>query len=264
MTPESAEPTALALWGASGRMGTEILKLAASGEGRFRAVQAVVSARSPRAGQRASEASSYTAPGPLLPEVEVVVDFSSPAALAELLGHARSARKPVVSGTTGLEEHHKSLLQEASVEIPVFWAPNFSVGVAALIRAVEAVLPLLEESDIEIVEGHHSAKKDAPSGTANKILEAIQRTRARPPAAVVHGRKGLSPRAKGEIGVHALRGGSNPGRHEVHLLGASEDVVLCHQVYGREAFARGALRAARFVCSAAPGLYGMDALLPAR
>lgn len=261
MSPETVEPVPLALWGATGRMGAEILGLLARPGASFRVAQAVVSEGSRQAGRKTAQGLDCSAPGPLLPEVEVVVDFSAPSAVPAMIEAARGAGRPVVSGTTGLDGAQMDLLREAAAEIPVFWTPNFSVGVAALIRAVEAVLPLLCDSDVEIAEWHHGGKKDSPSGTALKILDAILKGPGRDSARVVHGRKGLSPRDKADIGLHSLRGGSNPGRHEVHLLGQSEDLVICHQVYGREAFARGALKAASFVRQARPGLYGMDALL---
>jgi 4-hydroxy-tetrahydrodipicolinate reductase len=132
--------------------------------------------------------------------------------------------------------------------------------VAALLVAVRAVKSVLAGFDVEIVEAHHSGKKDAPSGTAIRILEALRAAEAVEPE-IIHGRNGIQPRQTGEIGVHAVRGGSNPGRHEVHFQGRAEDLVLTHQAYSREVFAAGALRAVRFVVNAPPGLYGMDDLL---
>jgi 4-hydroxy-tetrahydrodipicolinate reductase len=259
MSPESN--IRLALWGASGRMGSEILRLIQGNPG-FELVQAAVSPGSRRLGQSASDAVPFAAPGALDPRAEVVLDFSTPGSLGELLALAAAAGRPVVSGTTGLEAGHRRLLEQAAARIPVFWAPNFSVGVAALLAALRAVLPLLEGFEVEIVESHHGAKKDAPSGTALKILDEVRRVRGEP-GRLLHGRHGLDPRRPGDVGVHAMRGGSNPGRHELHLLGRAEDLTLSHQVYSREVFALGALRAARFVVAAGPGLYGMEHLLRA-
>src|SRR5262249_49640407 len=186
--------------------------------------------------------------------------FSTPASMEGLLKCALAAGCPVVSGTTGLDASQKQRLEEASDRIPVFCAPNFSIGVAALQAAARAVLPLLEGFEVEVVESHHGAKKDAPAGTALNLVDEVKRLRGDPPR-LLHGREGIDPRRAGDLAVHAIRGGSNPGRHEIHLLGPSEDLVLSHQVYSREVFALGALRAARFVLTAPPGRYGMEALL---
>jgi 4-hydroxy-tetrahydrodipicolinate reductase len=257
MSPEPK--TAVAIWGASGRMGSELLRLI-QGAADLKLAQAVVSPQSHRLGQPASGSIRFTAPEAIEPGVRVVIDFSTPAALLRLVQMAAEARCPLVSGTTGIESGDLGRIQEASARIPVFWAPNFSLGVAALAAALRAVLPLLDGFEVELVETHHGAKKDAPSGTALRLLDEVRRLRGEP-TRLVHGRHGLDPRTTGEIGVHALRGGANPGRHEVHLLGRSEDLVLCHQAYSREVFALGALRAARFVLTAPPGRYGMEQLL---
>jgi 4-hydroxy-tetrahydrodipicolinate reductase len=258
MSPDPSLP-GLALWGASGRMGTEILRLLDT-RSELRLTQAVVSEGSGSLGRPASEGVSFSAPGPLPAQTALVVDFSSPDCFAEALRRAREAGTPIVSGTTGLGAEHRQAAESAAREIPVFWAPNFSVGVAALVAALRALVPLLEGFDVELVESHHAAKKDAPSGTALKILDAVREMRP-DGLRLVHGRAGAAKRHASEVGVHAVRGGSNPGRHEVHLLGHAEDLVLSHQVYGREVFALGALKAARFVLGRGPGLYAMEDLL---
>jgi 4-hydroxy-tetrahydrodipicolinate reductase len=145
--------------------------------------------------------------------------------------------------------------------VPVLWAPNTSLGVQVLAELVaEAVRRLGPGFDVEIVETHHKAKVDSPSGTATRLVEAVREGRraTRP----VFGREGnVGPRAEEEVGVFAVRGGDVIGDHTVHVLGLGERLELTHRATSRDLFARGALRAARFVCGKPPGRYTMAHVL---
>jgi len=190
----------------------------------------------------------------------VVIDFSTPAALSDLIPLLSSEEVALVSGTTGLDESQLSALREAGKTIPVVWAANMSLGVHLLSRLVAIAARALPEADLEIVETHHRHKVDAPSGTALRLAEIARQ--ARPKARVLPGRTGSSPGGRGgDIGVHSIRMGEVVGDHQVHLALDHEIVTLGHRATSRDAFAGGALAAARYAANAAPGYYGMDQVL---
>jgi 4-hydroxy-tetrahydrodipicolinate reductase len=260
----------IAVHGASGRMGQSVIRLAAS-EGAS-LVGAVVSPGSRALGRDAGEVAGAgvagvevtadTASGLL--GADVVIDFSTAAALPRLLQLAARGKVAVVSGTTRLDAAGERLLDEAAKVVPVLWAPNTSVGVQVLAELVTlAARQLGLGFDVEIVEAHHRAKVDAPSGTAERLRQAV--TEARPELHAVHGREGnVGPRASGEIAVLALRGGDVIGDHTVHFFGQGERLELTHRATSRDLFARGALRAARFVRGLPAGRYTMADVIGSR
>lgn len=188
-------------------------------------------------------------------EADVIVDFSHPDNLAWI---TENFDLPLVEGTTGYGADHRALLEQYSHGVPVFFASNYSVGIALLHRLVKLAGAALPDFDVEIIEKHHNKKADAPSGTALSLLETVDPDGSQ---AHVFGREGRQPRAVREIGVHAVRGGTLPGEHEVLFLGSDEEVSLTHRAYSRQIFADGALRAAEFVVSQTPGLYDMEDLI---
>jgi 4-hydroxy-tetrahydrodipicolinate reductase len=192
---------------------------------------------------------------------DVVIDFSTAAAVPNLLHAAMRARIPVVSGTTRLDATCERLLHDAARLIPVLWSPNTSIGVHVLAAiAAHAARHLGPGFDVEIVETHHRAKVDAPSGTATRLADAIREARA--DLDPVFGREGnVGPRAPSEIGVFAVRGGDVIGDHTVHLLGPGERIELTHRATSRDLFARGAIRAARFLAGKPAGRYSMADVL---
>jgi 4-hydroxy-tetrahydrodipicolinate reductase len=167
-----------------------------------------------------------------------------------------------VSGTTGLGDDERGALEKASKRVAVLWEPNMSVGVHVLGRLVSQAVSALGDWDVEIAETHHRAKLDAPSGTALRLAEIVQRARAAP-AHFVYGRRGKSaPRGgAGEIGIVALRGGDIVGDHTVHLMGGGERIELTHRATSRDVFAHGALRAAGWIVARPPGMYAMKDVL---
>lgn len=202
---------------------------------------------------------------PDAPEVgSVLVDFAVPAAFDHALAWARAHRVPFLSGTTGLREDQLRALETAADELPVLYARNMSLGVAVLRRLVRDAAALLGDPfDIEVVEAHHRGKRDAPSGTALALVEAARLGRGS--LRLVAGRQGPSlTRPAGEIGVHALRGGSVAGDHTVHFLGTDERIALAHHAEDRRVFARGAVHAARWLVEQPPGRYSMDDVLASR
>lgn len=189
--------------------------------------------------------------GRVLPEdlsCDVIVDFSVPEAFARLL---ERATVPVVSGTTGALPDGRSvggIVDAAAGRLPILHAANFSSGVAVLAKLVREATAALPDYDVEVVEMHHVGKRDAPSGTALRLVEGL--------GPVVNGRAG--PRVPGEVGVHALRGGDVIGEHTVYLAGPGERLALGHLATRRGVFASGALRAARWLVGRPPGRYRFE------
>jgi 4-hydroxy-tetrahydrodipicolinate reductase len=194
---------------------------------------------------------------------DVVIDFSSHQATRALLEAAVAQRRPVVLGTTGHSAEEKKELLALAAQIPCVWAGNFSVGVNllfALTRRAAAVLG--SDYDAELVEMHHRFKKDAPSGTAARLLEIILEERQLDRAALRHGREGITGERKPtEVGVHALRGGDVVGDHTVIFAALGERVELTHKASDRGIFARGAIRAAQWVVTQPAGVYDMQDVL---
>jgi 4-hydroxy-tetrahydrodipicolinate reductase len=191
---------------------------------------------------------------------QVVIDFSLPAALDQLARLAARQGVALVSGTTGIRD--TSQLDEAAAKIAVVWAPNMSLGIQILSELVaEAARRLGPSFDIEITEVHHHSKVDAPSGTAVRLADAVREVRALRP---VSGREGIvGARKSDEVGIFAVRGGDVIGDHTVHLLGLGERLELTHRATNRDLFARGALRAARWVVGQRPGRYSLSDVLNA-
>ena len=203
-------------------------------------------------------------PAPLAAASDVLIDFSSPAALEANLDAAVAAGKPILVGTTGLEERHHFLLDDAALSIPVLQTGNTSLGVNMLAHLVEeAAKRLGEDWDIEIVETHHRMKVDAPSGTALLLGEAAARGRAVALGDVaVRGRDGITgAREAGTIGFASLRGGSVAGDHTVHFLADNERIAISHLAENRGIFARGAVKGALWLIGQKPGRYGMKEVL---
>jgi 4-hydroxy-tetrahydrodipicolinate reductase len=192
-------------------------------------------------------------------EPDALVDFTGPEASVAYVRAAADLDVPAVVGTTGFSEEQGEALLEASKEIPLLRAANFSRGVQALERAVTAALSALADYDVELTETHHNAKTDAPSGTAKELLAAIDAELGG--AKRVHGREGDAPREEGDIGVHARRAGDITGEHEVLLAGNDEVLTLEHRAESRGVFAAGALDAAEWLADESPGFYGFEDVL---
>jgi len=197
---------------------------------------------------------------------DVLVDFSSPGALADSLDRAVSAGVPILVGTTGLTDDHQQAIDEAAKSVAVLRAPNTSIGINLLRGLVEqAVARLGPEWDIEILEMHHRAKVDAPSGTALLLGQAAAKARGKKlPELARFDRFGEPhPREEGSIGFASLRGGSVAGEHVVILATDGERIELGHRADSRMIFARGALAAARFLKGKPAGLYTMRDVIDA-
>lgn len=200
----------------------------------------------------------------LASESDVLVDFSSPAALEATLDACIAAQTPIVIGTTGLEERHHYLIDDAARDIAVLQTGNTSLGVTLLAHLVrEAAARLDADWDIEIVEMHHRMKVDAPSGTALLLGQAAAEGRGIDLAAASErGRDGVTgARGRGNIGFASLRGGTVAGDHDVIFAGDEEMITLSHRAENRMIFARGAVRAALWLTGQQPGRYTMPQVL---
>ncbi len=194
----------------------------------------------------------------------VVIDFSAPAATMASLESIKAANAKLVIGATGFSEEEKATIQEASAQFPIVMAPNMSIGINVLLKVAELMGKALgEEYDIEIVEAHHKHKKDAPSGTALGLAEAVAQGRqVSLKDKACYGRNGLTgERPVGQIGIHAIRGGGVVGEHNVSFLGSFEKLGLFHEAHSRAVFAQGAVKAALFLEDKASGLYNMRDVL---
>ncbi len=195
---------------------------------------------------------------------DVLVDFSAPGALEATLEMCVAARKPIMIGTTGLEERHHWLIDDAAADIAVLQTGNTSLGVNMLAALVQqAASRLGPDWDIEIAEMHHRMKVDAPSGTALLLGEAAAKGRGiQLSDASISGRDGITgARPDGAIGFASLRGGSVVGDHSVILAGSGESITLSHRAESRDIFARGALKAAVWLTGQQPGRYAMPDVL---
>jgi 4-hydroxy-tetrahydrodipicolinate reductase len=194
---------------------------------------------------------------------DVVLDVSVPAASVAIAELAMERGRPIVVATTGLSKEQLAELRRFSERTAVLVAANLSLGINLIARLLPVIVRALgPEYDVEIVEAHHHFKKDAPSGTAIRLAEAIAAGMERPLADLEKfGRHGIDPRTPGEIGLHALRMGGNAGEHHVYFASEGEEIEIAHRALSRETFARGGVRAARFLAGKPAGWYTMDDVL---
>lgn len=194
-------------------------------------------------------------------EPDAVIDFTLPDPSVGFVRECAEAGVPVVVGTTGFSEDQFAALREASERTPVLQAANFSIGIQGLLTTVWEAVTALPEYDIEVTETHHNGKQDAPSGTADRILDTIDDARDDDGSRRVHGREGNTPREHGEIGVHARRAGNITGEHEVLFAGNHEELRLTHRAGSRGVFAAGAIDAAEWLAGRSPGWYDFSETL---
>lgn len=193
---------------------------------------------------------------------DVLIDFSNPAALDDLLDYCLVNGIPCVLATTGYDEEQKAKIQKASSGIPVFFSFNMSLGINLLVQlAKKAVSILGNQFDIEIVEKHHNQKLDAPSGTALMLADAINDSLEHQYHYVYDRHSRRQKREKTEIGMHAIRGGTIVGEHDIIFAGHDEVITLSHSAASKEVFAVGAVNAAVFLTGQEAGMYDMGQLM---
>ena len=204
----------------------------------------------------------FTTPADCGVQADVLIDFSHPSALTGLLEYAVAHRLPAVIATTGLSQGQVQEIHAAAQDIPLFFSANMSLGVNLLVElAKKAAAALGDHFDIEIIEKHHNQKLDAPSGTAMMLADAISSVLTEPPHYVFDRHAVRKKREKTEIGIHAVRGGTIVGEHEILFAGQDELLTLSHTALSKGVFAAGALNAALFLCGQENGLYNMGDLL---
>lgn len=256
--------------GAPGKMGRRLVDLIRH-DPELTLVGALAHAAHPALGRDVGELAGAGAVGipltcdldGLLPQADVLVDFSVAEATMAALPAAAAARKALVIGTTGFTALHRQAIASVSQHLPCFLAPNMSVGVNVLFRLLRQASALLPGYDVEILEAHHRTKVDAPSGTALRLAAIVAEQRGQTLEDVaVYGRQGLvGRRSDAEIGLQAVRAGDIVGEHTVLFGGLGERLELIHRTQNRDTFAHGALRAAKWIIHQAPGLYSMEDLL---
>ena len=191
-------------------------------------------------------------------KADVIIDFSHYKAFDSIFSYARDTKTPIVIATTGLSEANLADIEAGSKEFPVFRTANMSLGINLLAKALRDMAGALEDGfDIEIIEKHHNKKLDSPSGTAKMLVNAIN---AQEKYEEVHGREGNRKRGR-EIGIHAIRGGTIAGEHDVIFAGDDEILEIKHTAGSKKIFAAGAVKAAAFTQTAGPGLYNMEDVL---
>ena len=250
----------LAILGGAGRMGQMLLDNArALG---LEVVAVTEAPGSPHIGRPAADGLIYQDTWPT--QADTVIDFTFHECVVPNLQNAVANRQAYVLGTTGLSPEERAAVDAAAKQIPFCFAPNFSLGVNLLLALVRRAAAVLDETyDAEIVEMHHRHKKDAPSGTALGLAQALAQGRGIDlDTAAIYGRHGIvGERPRGQVAIHALRGGSVVGDHTVIFAADEERVELTHKASSRAAFAKGALKAAQWLQGRAPGLYDMADVL---
>lgn len=194
-------------------------------------------------------------------EADIIVDFSSPAALSSLLHYTKTHNCALVLCTTGYSKEDIIKIEEYSRDIPIFRSANMSIGINVVNKLLKDISAFLfKDFDIEIIEKHHNQKLDAPSGTALLLANTIKSSLPEE-TLFVHGREGISKRHHKEIGIHAVRGGSIVGEHQVIFAGLGETIEIKHSALSREVFAAGAIKACEFMYKKPAGLYSMENML---
>lgn len=240
------------VYGASGRMGGNMLKVVADSD------HTLAAAVSPELPCCPAEL-TYTELSRFTGEADMIVDFSHHSAVGELLDYACSRKLPVVIGTTGHTPEELEKIAAAAKQIPVFRSGNMSVGIALLVRLAKETAKVFPHAQVEIVETHHDQKLDVPSGTALMLAEGIKTVR--PEAVYNIGRPDGGKRTPEEIGIHSLRMGNVVGIHEVLVTTGTQTITLKHEAHDRMLFAQGAMAAAEYLLGKTAGLYNMETML---
>jgi 4-hydroxy-tetrahydrodipicolinate reductase len=256
----------IAIHGAAGRMGQRLVALVAADK-ELSLAAAIDAPQHPRLGEDAGVIAGVKALGvPLAASldagVDVVIDFSVPAAAEKIIKTCQQKRIALVVATTGFDGAQTENLRAAAQEIPLLWSPNMSLAVNLTMKLAEVAAKALadRDADLEIIERHHRFKEDSPSGTALKFGQIIAGVMGQ--TAHRHGRQGRpGKRPHHEIGYHAVRVGDNPGEHTIVFGMLGETIELTVRATNRDCYAAGALAAAKFLIGKKPGLYGMNDVL---
>lgn len=204
----------------------------------------------------------YTGLEEVTEKADILIDFSNHSCIGDIIKFGKLRGIPLIICTTGFTTEERQLMADASKLIPIFNSANMSIGVNILVSLVkQAAKSLYKDFDIEIIEKHHNQKLDSPSGTALMIADAINITLDNEYDYVYGRHSKTQKRMKKEIGIHAIRGGSIVGEHQVIFAGSGEVIEVNHSALSRDVFGYGALAAARFMVNKEPGMYSMDDVL---
>lgn len=257
--------TNLIILGAGGRMGSTLIRLASNAEDLN--IVAVVEPKAefvPHMPQECFVAASLKDCIAKFPHA-VIIDFTAKASTMENAKLAAKYKNPLVIGTTGLSAEEKNQIAEYAKETPIMMSPNMSVGINVLLNILPKLTAMLgDDYDTDLMEIHHNLKKDAPSGTALRLAEAVAEGKGKKleDVACYHREGIIGERPKDEIGIQSLRGGDVVGVHTVYYMGSGERIEITHHAHSRENFANGALRAARWLAKQQAGkLYSMHDVL---
>ena len=195
-------------------------------------------------------------------DADVIIDFSHPSVLDDLLNFAKEKKIPAVIATTGLNEQQIADIKIVSNDVPLFFSANMSIGVSLVSELAKKAAKVLQGSfDIEIVEAHHNQKIDAPSGTALMLADSISEALNEKPIYEFDRHSKRMKRTKNEIGIHAVRGGTIVGEHEIIFAGPDEVIKISHSAYSKQLFANGSVNAGLFLVGKEPGFYSMKDLV---
>ena len=248
--------TGIILTGACGKMGRVIQSVVETRE------DCKIVAGVDKFGDNSAPFPIYSSLSEVKEEADVVIDFSNPSLLDDLLAFGISTNTALVIATTGFDECQKKKIAEAAEKCPVFFTYNMSIGINLLANlAKKAVAVLGNDFDIEIIEQHHNQKIDAPSGTALMLADAISEEFDKPMKYEYDRHSKREKRTKDEIGIHAIRGGTIVGEHSILFAGRDENITLSHSARSKEVFAVGAVNAAVFMDGKKPGMYDMGELV---
>lgn len=256
MTKDSSNFVSIALCGFLGRMGSSIIEVSKSYQDL--SVKAGIDKEEFIKDKVFSLEHVSSSLEDVVDYVDVVIEFTGSVDTAIKNAYVcKEHNKPIVIGTTGFDQHQLDQIREFSKSIPIVFSPNMSLGVNVLFKLLEIATKALKNKgyEIEISEIHHRFKKDAPSGTALRLLEIVKKEI--PDAKESFGREGLAPRQDNEVGVFAIRGGDVVGEHTVYMFGMGERLELTHRATDRRIFAKGSLEAARWVFGKPAGFYSM-------
>jgi 4-hydroxy-tetrahydrodipicolinate reductase len=266
-----AEGVRIAVLGADGRMGRALTRAVLAAAPRATLTAACERAGSPAIGKDIGQLAGGEAVGvavrgelPVKGAADVWIDFTAASATESVTVAANATGVGLVIGTTGIGAHARAAIDFAALKIPIVYAANYSVGINVMLKLVaDAARALGPDYDLEIVEAHHRAKHDAPSGTALRLAEALAEATGRDlTSAARYARHGdIGPRTPSEIGIQAVRGGDVVGDHTVFFLGGGDRIEITHRASTRDTFAVGAVRAALWVAGRAPALYDMRNVL---
>ena len=195
-------------------------------------------------------------------DADVIIDFSHPSVLDDLLNFAKEKKIPAVIATTGLNEQQIADIKIVSNDVPLFFSANMSIGVSLVSELAKKAAKVLQGSfDIEIVEAHHNQKIDAPSGTALMLADSISEALNEKPIYEFDRHSKRMKRTKNEIGIHTVRGGTIVGEHEIIFAGPDEVIKISHSAYSKQLFANGSVNAGLFLVGKEPGFYSMKDLV---